>query len=455
MARADRRVALVIGNSAYQHVAQLPNPANDSTDIAAALERIGFQVTLRHDLDYAGMRSALRDFGRDALGADMALIYFAGHGLEIDNHNYLVPVDARLATDLDVEFEAIPMELLLNTMVDVSVLRLVLLDACRDNPFVASMRMIQATRSIGRGLSRVEPAVGTLVGYAAKEGTTAEDGDNRNSPYTTALLAHLEESGIDIQFMFRKVRDSVLAATRGRQEPYVYGSLPGREIYLRPPVMVQDREALPSALSDATATEIAFWDSVKNSDNPQVVASYLRRYPDGKFKELAELQLEGLSRRQTVNSSGSVAESSAKRSLTESIQRELRRVGCDPGSTDGIWGQRSREALRRFVDHSKVSFASLEPSPDVLTEVMHQAQRVCPQAPRRSATRPQADSQPGAAPPAATVPVTTAPAAAAPVVTPPAQACRPETLDECRVRARAAGARPRSGFCRTPRTICN
>ncbi len=234
-ALAAKRVALVIGNSGYQHASHLPNPVNDAADIAAVLQRLGFDVRKEHDLDYRAMRRALRDFSRLAARAEFAVVFYAGHGMEVNKHNYVIPVDAELKSDLDVQFEAVPLDLVLHAVDGAQKLKLVLLDACRNNPFTASMKMTSGKRAIGRGLARVEPGVGTLVSYAAKEGTTADDGAGRNSPYTAALLKHLEEPRLEINFLFRKVRDSVMAATNERQQPFTYGSLPGEKIYLTVP----------------------------------------------------------------------------------------------------------------------------------------------------------------------------------------------------------------------------
>lgn len=244
---AETRVALVIGNSAYKSVNALTNPVNDATDLAAALGRIGFDVTLATDLDGSGMRSALRDFRNKADGADMALVYFAGHGIEIDKENYLIPVDADLETDSDVMFDTIPLDLVTEAVNGATTLRMVLLDACRNNPFLGQIRVADSGRSIGRGLSPFEPTGGTLVAFSAKGGTVALDGNGRNSPFMKGLLANLEQPGLDVNLLFRKVRDSVLAETNNRQEPFTYGSLPGREIYLVPPVEVAEVAPPPAA----------------------------------------------------------------------------------------------------------------------------------------------------------------------------------------------------------------
>lgn len=232
-AGAAERVALVIGNSDYDHVSRLPNPRNDSADIAHSLRRLGFEVAELGDLGFAAMRRALGEFRKQALNAEMAVVFYAGHGMEVSNRNYLIPTDAELATDAAISYEAIPLDLVTEAVSGASTLKLVMLDACRNNPFAAGMELTSPDRAIGRGLARVEPVAGTLVAFAAREGTVASDGDGRNSPFTAALLKHLEEPGLEIQFLFRRVRDSVMLETRNRQQPFTYGSLPGREIFLK------------------------------------------------------------------------------------------------------------------------------------------------------------------------------------------------------------------------------
>lgn len=233
-AMASKRVALIVGNSTYEHAGRLGNPSNDARAIASALERLGFDtVILKEDMDYRSLRLTLKDFSRDASAAALAIIYFAGHGIEVAGQNYLIPTDAKLAEASDVDYEAIPLSSVLGAVEGAKQLRLVILDACRDNPFQSRMSGRSSTRSIGRGLARVEPQGNMLVAFAAKEGTVALDGGGTNSPFTEALLAHLEIEGLEIGFLFRKVRDSVMEATGSRQEPFIYGSLGGQPIYLK------------------------------------------------------------------------------------------------------------------------------------------------------------------------------------------------------------------------------
>jgi len=229
---AGRRVALVIGNAAYSGVAVLPNPRRDAEVLAATLRGIGFQsVRLEADLQRDRLVETLRTFAREAETADWAVVYFAGHGLELAGTNYLIPVDARLETDRDVQFEAIALDQVLAAVEGARKLRLVILDACRDNPFARQMRRTTAARSVGRGLGRVEPQGGTLVAYAAKDGEVALDGAEGNSPFVAAMVRYLPTPGIEIGKLFRLVRDDVMTATGRKQEPFVYGSLPGEDFY--------------------------------------------------------------------------------------------------------------------------------------------------------------------------------------------------------------------------------
>ena len=233
-ASADgKRVALVIGNSAYQNVPALPNPSNDAGDVAAALKRLGFAVTLITDGSLDVMRRGLIALGRDAAGADMAVVYFAGHGMEINGENWLIPIDAELKRDTDAANEAINLRSVMMQVSNTKSLGLVILDACRNNPFAAKMQIARARgRRHRSGLGRIEPVGNVLVAYAARDGTTALDGDGRNSPFTAALLRNIETPGVEVTFMFRNVRDDVMQATANEQQPFVYGSLSRRAIYL-------------------------------------------------------------------------------------------------------------------------------------------------------------------------------------------------------------------------------
>jgi tetratricopeptide (TPR) repeat protein len=230
-----RRVALVIGNGNYARFGALPNPKNDAAKMADTLRKIGFaEVTLVEDATNQDFNAALQNFATAADGADWAVIYYAGHGIEVSNTNYLIPVDAKLASDRDVTFETVPLDRVMAASEGAKGMRLVILDACRDNPFAAAMARKTATRSVSRGLSRVEPDGGTLVVYAAKAGQVAQDGDGGNSPFVTALTSNLQKPNVEIGKLFRLVRDDVMKATNRQQEPFTYGSLPGEDFIFNP-----------------------------------------------------------------------------------------------------------------------------------------------------------------------------------------------------------------------------
>ena len=231
------RIALVIGNSSYANFGKLPNPGDDAKAIEVTLKSIGYKtVTLLLDLPREKLLDALKTFARDAEKADWALLYFAGHGLELGGINYLVPVDAKLSSDRDVSHEAVELGKVLDAVGGAKKIGLVILDACRDNPFIKTMtRSMASTRSIGRGLAQIQLEGATLVAFAAKHGQVAEDGVGKNSPFVTALIKNLKLSRIDIGLLFRKVRDEVMAATGIRQEPYIYGSLPNETFHFGKP----------------------------------------------------------------------------------------------------------------------------------------------------------------------------------------------------------------------------
>jgi tetratricopeptide (TPR) repeat protein len=244
--KQGRRVALVIGNSAYRAVPELINPKNDANAIAAALRNVGFDVVMQAaNTTRETLIGALQAFANEAASADWAMVYYAGHGIEVSGQNYLVPVEARLATDRDVRAEAVALDHLMAALHGAKKLKLVVLDACRDNPFTPQMQRTAVvadagvlsptvgstagTRSVGRGLGEVRVQGATLVVFAAKHGQTALDGEGGNSPFAIAFVQRIATPGVEINKVFRLVRDDVMEATAGRQEPYTYGSLPGRE----------------------------------------------------------------------------------------------------------------------------------------------------------------------------------------------------------------------------------
>ena len=319
-ALADKRVALVIGNSTYQNAPQLDNPSRDAAAIGDLLRNAKFDVveTVRN-ANNQDMRRALREFSDKAQNSDMAVVYFAGHGIEVDGQNYLIPTDAVLQRDRDVYDETISLERVLQTVEPATQLRLVILDACRDNPFGRTMKRMTALRSLGRGLIAVEPVrTNTLIAYAAKGGSTAEDGDGRNSPYAAALLKHLTKPGLDLRQAFGLVRDDVMKATDNKQEPFTYGSLGGATVSLvqtaslstTPP---ETAAVVAPAASDPTADLRQDYEYAERVGTKQGWQSFLKTHPTGFYADLARAQLAKM----TTDQAGTSAAEKAKKAAEE------------------------------------------------------------------------------------------------------------------------------------------
>src|SRR6266481_1656452 len=263
---AEKRVALVIGNSDYQKVESLSNAARDADAMSEMFKSAGFNVVeFRRDLGVNDMRRALRDFSDDVRDADVAIVYYAGHGMEIEGTNYLIPVDATLERDIDAFDEAIPLDRVLTVIEPARQLRLIILDACRDNPFSKIIKHTIASRAVGRGLAKVEPASpNTLIAFAAKAGSTATDGDDKNSPFTAALLKYLPRPGLDLRKAFGFVRDDVLRVTHNRQEPFIYGSLGGEDVALVPAPSDLNAAAKGDYELASQINVVSAWDSFLN-----------------------------------------------------------------------------------------------------------------------------------------------------------------------------------------------
>jgi uncharacterized caspase-like protein len=297
-ARAEKRIALVIGNSSYKFATRLTNPANDATAMATLLRVAGFSVVeARRDLSITDMRRALREFADNTRDADIAVVFYAGHGIEVDGTNYLLPVDAALERDLDVEDEGIALDRILRILEPVKRLRLVILDACRDNPLTRTMKRTVASRSVGRGLAKIEPTTSnTLIAFAAKAGSTAADGDGANSPFTTALLKNLATPGLDLRIAFGRVRDDVLTATANKQEPYVYGSLGGRTVSLIPKIEQPVVVAPPPPPVDATANARRDYELAAQVGTKEAWDYFLAAHSTGLYANLARAQRDKIVR---------------------------------------------------------------------------------------------------------------------------------------------------------------
>ncbi|EGP09582.1 hypothetical protein CSIRO_0740 [Bradyrhizobiaceae bacterium SG-6C] len=289
-ALAEKRVALVIGNSDYQNVTPLTNPSNDAAAIAAILTKANFDVVdAKSNLTGIEMKRALRDFGNKVRDADVAVIYYAGHGIELEGTNYLIPVDAKLEIDTDVLDEAFPLDRFVVAADPAKQLRLIILDACRDNPFNKTMKRTIGSRAVGRGLAKVEPTnPNTLIAFAAKAGSTASDGDGKNSPFAAALVNHMTKPGLDLRKAFGYVRDDVLKATSNKQEPFVYGSLGGNDVSLVPPAATVP--AVTAQQTDPNSALRRDYELAERVGTREAWDYFIATYPGSFYAKLAQAQ---------------------------------------------------------------------------------------------------------------------------------------------------------------------
>jgi uncharacterized caspase-like protein len=381
-ALAEKRVALVMGISKYREVPRLSNPVRDAEAMSSLFRKAGFNVVeSQRDLGISELRRVLREFADTSRDADISVVYYAGHGIEVDGTNYLIPADAKLLSDFDIEDETISLDRILKALEPVKRLKLVILDACRDNPFAKTMKRSIVSRSIGRGLAQIEPTMSdTLIAFAAKAGAVASDGDGQNSPFATALVKYITEPGLDLRLAFGRVRDDVLKSTANRQEPFVYGSLGGQTMALVPQtVMTGDPEQqarIDYELAAQVGTKEA-WDSFLASHATGLYAN-LARAQNGKLaaaqqtrakadearrdaeeqaaQKAADLrkQLEEQSNRQTAEAKQKLTEQSKKdleetrRQLAEQAKKEL-----DEARYQVERAQQQADAARKQVEEAK------------------------------------------------------------------------------------------------------
>jgi hypothetical protein len=358
-ALAEKRVALAIGNANYRNVSHLGNPANDATMLAATFKQARFDVvTLRTDLTANEMRRALRDFGDKARDADVAVIYYAGHGLEVDGTNYLIPIDAALDRDTDVYDEALSLERLLVAVEPAKQLRLIIVDACRDNPFARTMKRTLAQRAIGSGLAKVEPASpNTMIAFAAKAGFTAFDGGSKNSPYAVALTAHLATPGLDLRKAFGFVRDDVLKATDNRQEPFIYGSLGGNDVALVP--------AAPATvpLPDPNEAARRDYELAERVGTREGWDYFLSTYPNGFYSKLALAQRNKLAAEEKARAT---AEEKARLAAEGAKASQQTKAAADAKAAEGarLAAEKSKAQEEAKVAEAKGVMAAAQKAAD-------------------------------------------------------------------------------------------
>jgi len=292
-ADAPRRVALVVANGNYLHAGSLKNPVNDAQLVAGALKNAGFQIVdANPNLGIGPFRDALRRFRSNAVGAQVALVYYAGHGIEARGKNWLIPTDAVLGDDADLDYEAIDLDLVLSATEGAN-MRVVVLDACRNNPFGHAWK--RATRAVGEGLAPVD-VDDVLVIYSAGPGQTASDGRGANSPFAEALAKRLPQQGLPIQLLGGLVRDDVLRATGDKQRPFISASITGEPFMLMPGAAGPVSRAAEAVQSDPKSMEMMFWQSASAGDDIGQLQSYLSKYPNGQFVDLAKAKIASLQR---------------------------------------------------------------------------------------------------------------------------------------------------------------
>ena len=330
-ALADRRVALVIGNSQYKNAGLvLPNPKNDAEDVAAVLRKLGFEVVYATDATKRDFDLAMAKFARTATDADVALFYYAGHALQLQGRNYLMPTDAELEDEISVRYQMEPIEDIRAALDRAAGVKIMILDACRNNPVADRLRrkMTGESRNVDtvRGLARIDRAQGMVVAYATAADNVALDGTGRNSPYTRALLKRLQEPGLEIEMMFRRIAADVNAQTEGRQRPETYVSLLS-EYYLN-------------------QTDRLLWEQMKDSNDPTAFRDFVTRFPSSPLVASAQARLQDLERAaREVQAANERAEREAARLLQEEEQRR---------KTAALEHDRAeREAAQRRQDEEK------------------------------------------------------------------------------------------------------
>jgi hypothetical protein len=400
-AQADKRVAFVVGNGAYKNVAALPNPPIDAKAMAAVLRNVGFDVVEGTNLTRDTMTERLLEFGKKAQGADIAVFFYAGHGIAISGSNYLLPVDADIKSEMDVKLgAAINIDLTLDQTMSDAKVKLVFLDACRDNPFAAKIKSNSATRSVSvqTGLAEMKSGEGTLIAFATGPGQTALDGhEGANSPFTRALIDNITQPGVEIQQAMTKVRAEVNEQTSKGQLPWGHTNLIG-SVYLNPAAAPAADAVAPASgpvlasTSGNNDVELEFWRSIKDSRKPEELNAYLSTYPNGQFRSLALSRLASLDNPGNTNVASNSNDNPQTRNLTSvdpatfnaeanqvtedqigldkgqrrDVQRRLNGLGFDT-RVNGKFDEETRAVLKRW------QAARSYPTSGYLNKLQHKA----------------------------------------------------------------------------------
>jgi uncharacterized caspase-like protein len=424
-ASAERRVAFVVGNGAYKHAVPLPNPSIDAKSMSAMLRNIGFEVVEGIDLGRNEMAARLGEFAQKSQGADVALFFYAGHGIAVNGKNYLIPIDADLKSELDVKIgAAIEVDAALDqTMADAKV-KLVLLDACRDNPFVGKIMRSARTRStvVPNGLAEMKSGEGTMIAFATAPGQTALDGKaGENSPFTRALIANLAEPGLEVGLALTKVRAQVQDETRKQQVPWTNTNLTGF-VYMNPAqgaapttqvAAINPTDSTGTAVRTAVAgeLELEFWRSIRDSSKPEELSAYLTRFPNGTFASIARARIAALQAEQKAQAGNpaSKTDESIHTAVTSKetqeglklgrddwreIQKRLGALGYYHGKVNGVVGADTRggvESWQAARHYPKSGYLNRLQHDALLNEQMPVVRSVERPAPVRQA-RPQREA---------------------------------------------------------------
>lgn len=426
-AHAERRVALVVGNADYAHARPLRNPKNDAIDMAEQLKKLGFEVVLGLDLDQANFARVVEQFARALDGADVGLMFYAGHGLQKDDKNYLVSTNAQLSNPYFIPAETIALDAVVRLMESKAPVNIVFVDACRNNPLADKLRQEAAvTRSgisLGRGLARIEPSGrDTLIAFAAAPGQEADDGRGRNSPFTRALLRHMATPALEVSVMLKEVTADVRRETQNAQRPQQLSDMSRTFFFAKaepavakapepasPGLAPARPQPAPAAAPEDRSVEVAFWNAAQAANECEAVRAYLARFPAGVFVELARVQerrlcasgrrievIEAAPDQPSGSGSGPVAALAepapapapepskatteiSRAELARAAQQELVRLGCGDLEADGRWGTSSRNAVKLFNKHAENSLDAEQPTQAMLNALREYDERVCPE----------------------------------------------------------------------------
>ncbi|HWB47871.1 MAG TPA: caspase family protein [Stellaceae bacterium] len=379
-ADTEKRVALVIGNDEYQIVRpQLANAAADARAIGEALSKSGFDATVKTNVKRRELYQLIDAFAAQIAASPdtVGLFYYAGHGIQANGKNYLIPVDSDLESESDLEAEAVDAGKVLRAMDEAhNSVNIVILDACRDNP-------LPKGRSLARGLATMQGPRGTFIGYAAGPGQTAQDGaKGGNGVFTGTLVEHLHDPGLPIEEVFKRTIAGVIKRTGGKQVPWMESSLQGNFYFTAPVTVIQPPPQPP--LQPAVERDVVFWESIKGSTDPADFADFLKRYPESEFASIARRRIAALTAPPPPPAAPPAAAVTAPpvpqpdaAEIARSLQSELKRVGCYNGAVDGIWGPGTQAAVQEFNQHAGKALDTQSASLESVAAVKQRTDRIC------------------------------------------------------------------------------